>query len=67
MAITLLNVPDLLGDIQEVQPVSNLSTAADLLKQGAGEAPHTPGSAQTTAFKCDRGILSQHAEDKATN
>ncbi|XP_042563527.1 tensin-2 isoform X2 [Clupea harengus] len=26
---------DLLGDIQEVQPVSNLSTAADLLKQGA--------------------------------
>ncbi|XP_063065306.1 tensin-2 isoform X3 [Engraulis encrasicolus] len=32
-----LRIPekDLLGDIQEVQPVSNLSTAADLLKQGA--------------------------------
>ncbi|XP_076131888.1 tensin-2 isoform X6 [Alosa pseudoharengus] len=32
-----LRIPekDLLGDIQEVPPVSNLSTAADLLKQGA--------------------------------
>ncbi|KAM7410848.1 hypothetical protein PAMA_021011 [Pampus argenteus] len=26
---------DLIGDVQEVQPVSNISTAADLLKQGA--------------------------------
>lgn len=28
---------DLIGEVQEVQPVSNISTAADLLKQGAGE------------------------------
>lgn len=28
---------DLIGDLPEVQPVSNISTAADLLKQGAGE------------------------------
>ncbi|XP_061760885.1 tensin-2 isoform X1 [Nerophis ophidion] len=26
---------DLIGDVQELQPVSNISTAADLLKQGA--------------------------------
>ncbi|XP_047218492.1 tensin-2 isoform X6 [Girardinichthys multiradiatus] len=32
-----LKIPekDLVGDVQEVQPVSNISTAADLLKQGA--------------------------------
>ncbi|XP_053174448.1 tensin-2 isoform X2 [Scomber japonicus] len=32
-----LKIPekDLIGDVQEVQPVSNISTAADLLKQGA--------------------------------
>nr|XP_020473573.1 tensin-2-like isoform X1 [Monopterus albus] len=32
-----LKIPekDLLGEVQEVQPVSNVSTAADLLKQGA--------------------------------
>lgn len=32
-----LKIPekDLTGDVQEVQPVSNISTAADLLKQGA--------------------------------
>lgn len=28
---------DLIGEVPEVQPVSNISTAADLLKQGAGE------------------------------
>lgn len=28
---------DLIGEFQEVHPVSNISTAADLLKQGAGE------------------------------
>lgn len=27
---------DLIGEVQEVHPVSNISTAADLLKQGAG-------------------------------
>lgn len=32
-----LKIPekDLIGEVQEVQPVSNISTAADLLKQGA--------------------------------
>uniref|UniRef100_UPI0037E72891 tensin-2 isoform X3 n=1 Tax=Semicossyphus pulcher TaxID=241346 RepID=UPI0037E72891 len=32
-----LKIPekDLIGDVQEIQPVSNISTAADLLKQGA--------------------------------
>ncbi|XP_070767291.1 tensin-2 isoform X2 [Enoplosus armatus] len=32
-----LQIPekDLIGEVQEVQPVSNISTAADLLKQGA--------------------------------
>lgn len=38
---------DLIGDVQEIQPVSNISTAADLLKQGAGEfstSPHTHSS-----------------------
>ncbi|KAM4610501.1 tensin-2 isoform 2-T2 [Polymixia lowei] len=32
-----LKIPekDLIGDVQEVQPASNMSTAADLLKQGA--------------------------------
>lgn len=29
---------DLIGEVQEVQPVSNISTAADLLKQGAGKS-----------------------------
>lgn len=29
---------DLIGEVPEVQPVSNISTAADLLKQGAGES-----------------------------
>ncbi|XP_077573066.1 tensin-2 isoform X1 [Stigmatopora nigra] len=44
-AITPISLPcalkilekDLIGDITEVPPVSNVSTAADLLKQGAGE------------------------------
>lgn len=30
---------DLVGEVPEVQPVTNISTAADLLKQGAGEFP----------------------------
>ncbi|XP_054638050.1 tensin-2 isoform X2 [Dunckerocampus dactyliophorus] len=42
-SITAISLPcalkilekDLIGDVQDVQPVSNLSTAADLLKQGA--------------------------------
>lgn len=28
---------DLIGEVPEVQPVNNISTAADLLKQGAGD------------------------------
>lgn len=33
---------ELIGEVQEVQPVNNISTAADLLKQGAGEVTIHP-------------------------
>lgn len=39
---------DLIGEVQEVQPVSNMSTAADLLKQGAGECSIPPLEVYTT-------------------
>lgn len=35
-----LSLLDPITESLEVQPVSNMSTAADLLKQGAGEHPH---------------------------
>jgi len=33
------DVPDLVGELQEIQSVTNTSTAANLLKQGAGSTP----------------------------
>lgn len=39
---------DLIGELPEVQPVSNISTAADLLKQGAGEFSAMPSLSENT-------------------
>lgn len=43
---------DLIGEVQEVQPVSNISTAADLLKQGAGEFSTQPYFSSDTLLGC---------------
>lgn len=43
---------DPIGEVLEVQPVSNMSTAADLLKQGAGECEPAHLSSCETSY-CD--------------
>ncbi|MEQ2295481.1 hypothetical protein AMECASPLE_014837 [Ameca splendens] len=49
-----LKIPekDLVGDVQEVQPVSNISTAADLLKQGAEQVKNIGIGLHRNAYQC---------------
>ncbi|MED6253602.1 hypothetical protein ATANTOWER_015334 [Ataeniobius toweri] len=49
-----LKIPekDLVGDVQEVQPVSNISTAADLLKQGAEQVKNIGIGLHRNAYRC---------------